>query len=161
MAIRTCLPSAERRSSIRSHCDNRRFSAGKETVNGGAFTIESEYSNYNGLGGYRRGLCQEPGRVRTGKLSFSESSVGKWVSSKSSASIAKAEFTHGTTPSYRPEDHRSQLQLRHQAVQCARDDVLQGQRYNRLNPISGRRESASRSRCKPSFSQFKNEGVNL
>ena len=44
----------------------------KKVLNGGAFSIESEYSNYNRLGGYIGGY-EEPGRLWAGKLPVSES----------------------------------------------------------------------------------------
>ena len=50
----------------------------KKVLNGGAFSIESEYANYNGLGGYLGGF-QEPGRVRARQLPVSESGTDRKV----------------------------------------------------------------------------------
>ena len=68
----------------------------KKVLNGGAFSIESEYSNYNGLGGYIRRLRQEPGRIRAGQLPLSESSCRQVGKFEILGKYAKAEFTHGT-----------------------------------------------------------------
>jgi hypothetical protein len=72
----------------------------KKVGNGGAFTIESEYSNYNGLGGagyfpiyaksqgaYVLGSFLIPKQVGVGKFEI----LGKY---------AKAEYTHGPAPSF-------------------------------------------------------------
>ena len=70
----------------------------KKVGNGGAFTIESEYSNYNRLGGYLPVYTKSQGAyglaaylfpkpVGPGKIQI----LGKY---------AKADFTHGPTPSF-------------------------------------------------------------
>ena len=70
----------------------------KKLHNGGAFSIESEYSNYNRPGRIRSGLCQEPGRVQLGSYLFPKIvPIGK-IKGKFEilGKYAKAEFTHGT-----------------------------------------------------------------
>ena len=42
----------------------------RKLPNGGVVTIESEYSNYNRLGGYDAALCQEPGAYGLGSYLF-------------------------------------------------------------------------------------------
>jgi hypothetical protein len=77
----------------------------KKVLNGGAFTIESELSDYNRLGGYGgfTGLYAKsqgeyvlssflfPKVVGKGKFEGKFELLGKY---------AKASFTHGTTPAY-------------------------------------------------------------
>jgi hypothetical protein len=74
----------------------------KKVLNGGAFTLESEYSDYNRLGGYDAGYAKSQGVyglgsflfpkvVPIGKLNGKFEILGKY---------AKAEFTHGTLPNY-------------------------------------------------------------
>jgi len=69
---------------------------------GGAITIESEYSDYNRLGGYEATYAKSQGAygllsylfpkvVPLGKFNGKFEILGKY---------AKADFTHGTTPSY-------------------------------------------------------------
>ena len=76
----------------------------RKLPDGGVVTIESEYANYNRLGGYDATLCQEPGRVwaRQLPLSESQSASGKF---ELLGKYAKAEFTHGPTPKLQPENH--------------------------------------------------------
>ncbi len=74
----------------------------RKLPNQGVITVESEYSNYNGLGGYDGNFTQSQGAyglaayifpktVGTGKLNGKIQVLGKY---------AKANFTQGTLPSY-------------------------------------------------------------
>ncbi len=73
----------------------------KKVLNGGAFSIESEYSNYNGLGGYIGGYKSQgayglasflfPKAISLGKYSGKFEVLGKY---------AKADFTQGPTASF-------------------------------------------------------------
>jgi hypothetical protein len=74
----------------------------KKLPNGGAFSIESQYANYNRLGGYNSAYAKSQGAyglasylfpkpVAIGKLTGKFEILGKY---------AKADFTHGATPSY-------------------------------------------------------------
>ena len=73
----------------------------KKVLNGGAFSIESEYSNYNGLGGYIGGYKSQgayglasflfPKALSLGKYSGKFEVLGKY---------AKADFTQGPTASF-------------------------------------------------------------
>ncbi len=74
----------------------------KKVLNGGAFTIESEYSNYNRLGGYDAAYAKSQGAY--GLVSFLFPKVVPIAKFKGKFEIlgkyAKADFTHGATPSY-------------------------------------------------------------
>jgi hypothetical protein len=74
----------------------------KKVGKGGAFTIESEFGDYNRLGGYQAAYAKSEGAyglvsylfpkiIPFGKYKGKFELLGKY---------AKAEFTHGTTPSY-------------------------------------------------------------
>ncbi len=77
------------------------FLLDKKVLNGGAFTIESEYTNYNGLGGYVGGFKSQgayalasflfPKVVAIGKFNGKFDLMGKY---------AKADFTRGPTASF-------------------------------------------------------------
>ncbi|HYM09648.1 MAG TPA: hypothetical protein VEU62_02890 [Bryobacterales bacterium] len=65
---------------------------------GGAFTIESEYSNYNRLGGYDSKFAKSQGAYALGSVLIPKKvGVGQF---EILGKYAKAEFTHGATPSY-------------------------------------------------------------
>jgi hypothetical protein len=74
----------------------------KKLPNGGVISIESEYANYNRLGGYNASYAKSQGAYGTlsylfpkvipiGRLKGKFELLGKY---------AKADFTHGTGPSY-------------------------------------------------------------
>jgi hypothetical protein len=70
----------------------------KKVPGGGAFTIESEYSDYNRLGGYEAAYAKSQGAYGTASFLFPKlvgpgriEILGKY---------AKAEFTHAAIPSY-------------------------------------------------------------
>lgn len=70
----------------------------KKVQNGGAFTIESEYSNYNRLGGYDASYAKSQGAYVLGSYLFPKQvGVGKF---EILGKYAKAEFTHGALPNY-------------------------------------------------------------
>jgi hypothetical protein len=70
----------------------------KKVPGGGAFTIESEYSNYNRLGGYDANYAKSQGVYGTASFLFPKKiGVGKI---EILGKYAKAEFTHGSAPSY-------------------------------------------------------------
>jgi hypothetical protein len=73
----------------------------KKVLNGGAFTIESELSDYNRLGGYGgfTGLyAKSQGEYVLASFLFPKVvGVGKF---ELLGKYAKADFTHGTTPAY-------------------------------------------------------------
>lgn len=70
----------------------------RKVPHGGAFTIESEYANYNRLGGYNSAYAKSQGAY--GLASYL---IGKKVGIgqfEILGKYAKAEFTHGAAPSY-------------------------------------------------------------
>ena len=70
----------------------------KKVGNGGAFTIEAEYSNYNRLGGYNAAYAKSQGAYVLGSYLFPKPvGVGKI---ELLGKYAKADFTHGTAASY-------------------------------------------------------------
>ncbi len=70
----------------------------KKLPNGGAFTIESEYSNYNRLGGYEAAYAKSQGAYGLASYLFPKAvGIGKF---EILGKYAKAEFTHGSGPSY-------------------------------------------------------------
>jgi hypothetical protein len=74
----------------------------KKLPNGGVVSIESEISDYNRLGGYDPGYAKSQGEYGLGSYLFPKTvALGK-VTGKFEilGKFAKADFTHGTTPSY-------------------------------------------------------------
>ena len=70
----------------------------KKLPNGGVVSIESEYSNYNRLGGYNAAYAKSQGAYGLGSYLFPKKvGIGKF---EILGKFAKAEFTHGATPSY-------------------------------------------------------------
>lgn len=70
----------------------------RKLPNGGVVSIESEYSNYNRLGGYKAAYAKSQGAYALGSYLFPKPvGIGKF---EILGKYAKAEFTHGTTPSY-------------------------------------------------------------
>jgi hypothetical protein len=65
---------------------------------GGAFTIESEYSNYNRLGGYDAAYAKSQGGYGLASYLFGKKvGIGQF---QVLGKYAKAEFTHGSTANY-------------------------------------------------------------
>ena len=70
----------------------------RKVMGGGAVTIESEYSNYNRLGGYDGAYAKSQGAYALGSFLFPKAvGVGKF---EVLGKYAKADFTHGAKPSY-------------------------------------------------------------
>jgi hypothetical protein len=70
----------------------------RKLPNAGVVTIESEYSNYNRLGGYNGAYAKSQGAYALGSYLFPKVvGIGKF---EILGKYAKAEFTHGPTPSY-------------------------------------------------------------
>jgi len=74
----------------------------KKVLNGGAFTIESEYSNYNRLGGYEAAYAKSQGAYGLGSFLFPKVvPIGKFKGKfEILGKYAKAEYTHGTTANF-------------------------------------------------------------
>jgi hypothetical protein len=70
----------------------------KKVLNGGAFSIEAEYADYNRLGGYDPLYAKSQGAYGLASFLFPKAvGPGKF---EILGKYAKAEFTHGITPSY-------------------------------------------------------------
>jgi hypothetical protein len=70
----------------------------KKVPGGGAFSIESEYSDYNGLGGYNSAYAKSQGAYGLASYLFPKTiGPGKF---EILGKYAKAEFTHGSAPSF-------------------------------------------------------------
>src|SRR6266481_1833508 len=70
----------------------------KKLPNGGSFSIESEYSNYNRLGGYDGSFAKSQGAYGLGSYLFPKQvGMGKF---EILGKFAKAQFTHGKGASY-------------------------------------------------------------
>ena len=70
----------------------------RKLPDGGVVSIESEYSNYNRLGGYDGAYAKSQGAYALASYLFPKVvGVGKF---EILGKYAKAEFTHGITPSY-------------------------------------------------------------
>jgi hypothetical protein len=74
----------------------------KKLGNAGVVSIESEYSNYNRLGGYEAAYAKSQGAYGLGSYLFPKTvPIGKFNGKfQLTGKYAKAEFTHGATPSY-------------------------------------------------------------
>ncbi|HEY4087195.1 MAG TPA: hypothetical protein VGM43_14720 [Bryobacteraceae bacterium] len=79
------------------------FLLDRKLPNGGAFSIESEYSNYNRLGGYNAAYGKSQGAYGLGSYLFPKVvQIGKFHGKfEVLGKYATAEFTHALTPSYR------------------------------------------------------------
>jgi len=70
----------------------------KKLPNGGVFSIESEYANYNRLGGYDSRYGKSQGAYALASYLFPKTvGIGKF---EILGKYAKAQFTHGTTPRF-------------------------------------------------------------
>jgi hypothetical protein len=70
----------------------------KKLPNAGVVSIESEYSNYNGLGGYDAAYTKSQGAYVLGSYLFPKKvAIGNF---ELLGKYAKADFTHGKAPSY-------------------------------------------------------------
>jgi hypothetical protein len=74
----------------------------KKVLNGGAFTIESEFADYNRLGGYNSAYAKSQGEYGLASFLFPKVvPMGKFKGKfEILGKFAKADFTHGATPSY-------------------------------------------------------------
>jgi hypothetical protein len=70
----------------------------RKVLNGGAFSVEAEYADYNRLGGYDPAYAKSQGAYGLASFLFPKAvGIGKF---EILGKYAKAEFTHGITPSY-------------------------------------------------------------
>ncbi len=74
----------------------------KKVLNGGAFTIESEFSDYNRLGGYQAAYAKSEGAYGLASFLFPKvMPIGKFKGKfEILGKYAKANYTHGPTPDF-------------------------------------------------------------
>jgi hypothetical protein len=99
---------------------------------GGAFTIESEYSNYNRLGGYDSRYAKSQGAyVLAAYLFPKQVGIGKF---EVLGKYAKAEFTHGTDPSYHQKTGEFNFNYVIKQFNCRVMSFYRDTRFNRERP---------------------------
>ena len=78
------------------------FLLDKKLGNGGAFSIESEYSNYNRLGGYNGAYAKSQGAYGLGSYMFPKTVAMGKITGKFEilGKFAEAKFTHGSGVDY-------------------------------------------------------------
>lgn len=110
----------------------------KKLPNSGVVSIESEYSNYNRLGGYQSAYAKSQGVyglgsylfpkvVPIGKLNGKFEILGKY---------AKAEYTHGTTPSFDQKTTEINFNYVIKQFKARVMSFYKDTRYNRVLPNS-------------------------
>ena len=107
----------------------------KKVMNGGAFTIESEFSDYNRLGGYEPGYKSHggyglasflfPKAISAGRYSGKFEILGKY---------AKADFTRGPTPSFDQKTTEVNLSYIIKQFNARVMMFFLDQRFNRILP---------------------------
>jgi hypothetical protein len=108
----------------------------KKLPNGGSFSIESEYSNYNRLGGYDAGYAKSRGVYGLGSYMFPKVvNFGK-VNGKFEilGKYAKADFNHGTTPSYDQKTTEINFNYVIKQFKARVMTFYEDTRFNRLRP---------------------------
>jgi hypothetical protein len=112
------------------------FLLDKKVGNGGAFSIESEYSNYNRLGGYNGAYAKSQGVYGLASFLFpKEFTMGKYKGKfEILGKYAKADFTHGTGPSF--DQKTTEINLNYIIKQFNARVMMfyLDKRYNRLVP---------------------------
>ncbi|HEV2173054.1 MAG TPA: hypothetical protein VGR71_05780, partial [Nitrospira sp.] len=104
----------------------------KKVGKGGAFTIESEYSNYNRLGGYDARFAKSQGAYVLGSFLFPKPvGVGKF---EILGKYAKADFTHGPIPSYNQKTPEVNLNYIIKPFNAMIQAFYQDERFNRQRP---------------------------
>jgi len=103
----------------------------RKLPNKGVFSIESEYANYNRLGGYNANYAKSQGAYGLASYLFPKKvGVGQF---EILGKYAKAEFTHGSTPSY--DQKTTEFNLNYVIKQFNMRVMSFGQRvtFNRIN----------------------------
>ena len=104
----------------------------KKVPGGGAFTIESEYANYNRLGGYDAAYAKSQGAYALASFLFPKAiGVGKI---EILGKYAKADFTHGATPSYDQKTSEVNLNYVIKQFNARVMSFFQDLRFNRQRP---------------------------
>jgi hypothetical protein len=105
----------------------------RKLSNAGVVTLESEYTNYNRLGGYDAAYAKSQGFYVLGSYLFPKAvGVGKF---EILGKYAKADFTHGKNPSYHQKTTEVNLnyvikQFNARVMTFYRDTRFNGQRQN-------------------------------
>lgn len=104
----------------------------KKVGKGGAFTIEGEYSNYNRLGGYDSRYAKSQGAYGLASYLFPKKvGAGKF---EILGKYAKADFTHGATPSYNQKTTEVNLNYIIKPFNAMVQAFFQDERFNRQRP---------------------------
>ena len=104
----------------------------KKLSNHGAFTIESELSNYNRLGGYDANYAKSQGAYVLGSYIFpKEVGIGKF---QLLGKYGKAEFTYGTTPSYHQKTSEINFNYIIKQFNARVMSFYRDVRFNRIRP---------------------------
>jgi hypothetical protein len=110
----------------------------EKKVGGGAVTIESEYSNYNRLGGYDSRYTKSQGAYGLVSYLFPKPvGIGKF---EVLGKYAIAEFTHGVTPGFHPSYRQNTTEVNLDYVIKQFDARIQSfykdTRFSHINPNS-------------------------
>jgi hypothetical protein len=103
---------------------------------GGAFTIESEFGDYNRLGGYNPAYAKSEGAYGLASYLFPKVvSFGKFKGKfELLGKYAKAEFTHGTAPGYDQKTTEINFDYVIKQFNARIMSFYEDQRYNREQP---------------------------
>ena len=98
---------------------------------GGAFSIESEFANYNRLGGYNAAYAKSRGAYGLASYLFGKKvGVGQF---EILGKYAKAEFTHGLTPNFNQKTSEFNFNYVIKQFNARVMSFCQNVRFNRLN----------------------------
>lgn len=108
----------------------------KKLPNGGVVSIESEYSNYNRLGGYNAAYAKSQGAYGLGSYLFPKVvPIGKFMGKfEILGKYAKAEFTHGATPNYDQKTTEVNFNYVIKQFNARVMTFYKDTRFNRVNP---------------------------
>ncbi len=107
----------------------------KKVLNGGAFSIESEYSRYNGLGGYIGGYKSQGAYGLASFLFPKVISLGKYTGKfEILGKYAKADFTQGPTPSFDQKTTEVNLNYVMKQFNARVMMFFLDKRFNRIEP---------------------------
>jgi hypothetical protein len=108
----------------------------KKLPNGGVVSIESEYSNYNRLGGYDGTYAKSQGAYGLGSYLFPKSvTIGKFTGKfEILGKYARAEFTHGTTANYNQGTTEVNFNYVIKQFKARVMTFYQDTRFNRVQP---------------------------
>jgi hypothetical protein len=104
----------------------------KKLPNAGVVSIESEYSNYNRLGGYNASYAKSSGEYGLASYLFPKVvGIGKF---EILGKYAKADFTHGTTPNYDQKTTEVNFNYVIKQFKARVMSFFLDQRFNRVQP---------------------------